>query len=324
MRAFRDDHQLVSGVPQAFVHLDCGVMDTETRAGFVAIIGLPNAGKSSLLNEMLGSKLSIVTSAAQTTRERVVGIDSRDGVQIIFMDTPGMVDPAYLLHEAMLGIVQKTVQDADVVVLLLDGTRAFPDFSPESAATISSLGRRLLIAVNKTDVASTSQVHQLELQVLERFGNPPLRISAATGEGVEELREAIGTRLPESPFLYPDDDLSTQSVRFFVSELIRETVFEKYKEEIPYSTAVRIEEFREGSDPLFIRATILVERPSQKGILIGTKGQAIRDLGAVARQKIEEFVEQRVYLDLWVKIVPKWRKDPVELRRLGFSIPESD
>jgi GTPase len=299
-------------------------MDTETRAGFVAIIGLPNAGKSSLLNQMLGSKLSIVTSAAQTTRERVVGIDTRGGVQIIFMDTPGLVDPAYLLHEAMLGIVQQTVQDADVVVLLLDGTRPMPDFSAEIARTISSLGARLVVAINKTDLAPTGKIRDLETQVLERFQTPAARISATTGQGVEELRQAIGLRLPPSPFLYPDDDLSTQSVRFFVSELIRETVFERYKEEIPYSTAVRIEEFREGSDPLFIRATILVERASQKGILIGTKGQAIRELGAVARQKIEQFVEQRVYLDLWVKVVPRWRKDPVELKRLGFSIPDSD
>jgi GTPase len=285
---------------------------------------LPNAGKSSLLNRFLGSKLSIVTAAAQTTRERVVGIETRDDVQIVFMDTPGIVDPAYLLHEAMIGIIEQTIEDADLVVLLLDGTHPAPELAAEVVETLRKLGDRVLVAINKSDVATAERISRLQVWTEATFGAPALTISAATGEGVEALFDRIAGGLPVSPFLYPDDDVSTQSVRFFVSELIRETVFEQYQEEVPYSTAVKVEEFREAEDPLFIRAVVFVERASQKGILIGHRGAAIRELGMAARRKIEEFVQRRVYLDLWIKVLPKWRKDPVELRRFGFPVPEKD
>lgn len=293
-----------------------------TRAGTVALIGMPNAGKSSLLNQLLGTKLSIVTPFAQTTRERVVGIDTRGAVQMIFLDTPGIVQPAYLLHRSLAAIVEETIADADVVVLVLDGTRPPPTLGPELYDALRGGGRRLLPAVNKADVAAETQISELRAWVREAFATEPLAISARTGAGVEELREWIAARLPESPFLYPDEEISSQPVRFFVAELVRETVFERYAEEIPYSTAVRIQEFREAEDPLFIRAEILVERPTQKAILIGKGGAAIRELGTAARAKIEAFLERRVYLDLWVKVIPKWRKSPVELRRLGFPVPE--
>ena len=295
-----------------------------TRAGTVAIVGLPNAGKSSLLNLLLGSKLSIVTPLAQTTRERVVGIDSRDDVQMIFVDTPGIVDPSYLLHRAMIHIVEKALGDADVVVLVLDGTRAPPKFAPEIVAAFSALRGQLLPVVNKIDAAAEPRVAELRAWVVSSFATVPLEISAETGAGVETLRAAIAERLPDSPFLYPEDELSSQSVRFFVSELIRETVFERYGQEIPYSTAVRIEEFRESESPVMIRASVLVERPSQKAILIGKGGAAIRDLGTRARAKIEEFVGAPVYLDLWIKVLPRWRKSPIELRRLGFTLPDEE
>ncbi|MEX0912840.1 MAG: GTPase Era [Gemmatimonadota bacterium] len=295
-----------------------------TRAGMVAIVGLPNAGKSSLLNRLLGSKLSIVTAAAQTTRERVVGIDTRDDVQIVFMDTPGMVTPGYLLHEAMLDIIDRTIADADVVVLLLDGTRPPPDLSAEVRARLTKMTERLVVAINKSDVAPDEQLRQLRSWSVTVFGVEPAVISAQAGEGVDRLREEIGQQLPVSPYLYPEDEISTQSVRFFVSELVRETVFEMYQEEIPYSVAVQVEEFRETEDPLFIGATIYIERSSQKGILIGSGGRAIRDLGAAARRKIESFVDRRVYLDLWVKVLPKWRKSPKELRRFGFPVPDDN
>ncbi len=298
-------------------------MSDSTRAGHVALIGLPNAGKSSLLNRFLGSKLSIVTPFAQTTRERVVGIDSGEREQLIFLDTPGIVDPAYLLHHAMAGIVEESIRDADVVVLLLDGTRPAPTLADEVLATLRSLRRRLLVAINKGDVAAPARVVDLARWAKEELGADPSRISAETGEGVPELREQIVQLLPESPFLYPDEEISTQSLRFFASELIRETVFELYKEEVPYSVATRIDEFREGKEPIVIRATIYVERNSQKAIIIGQKGSAIRELGILSRQKIEEFLESRVFLELWVKVLPRWRKDPLELRRLGFSIPQT-
>ena len=292
-----------------------------TRAGTVALIGYPNAGKSSLLNALLEQKLSIVTSSAQTTRERVVGIDTRGGVQMVFVDTPGLVAPKYLLHRAMLHTVLEIIPDVDVVVLLLDGTAEAPEFSPEVLELLERKRSGLLVVVNKTDVAPASRVEALARWARERFSSEPLRISALTGEAVEELRARIAALLPESPFLYPEDELATQSVRFFVAELIRETVFELYAEEIPYSVTAKVDEFRENAEPIYVRATIFVERPTQKAILIGRGGAAIKKLGQAARAKVEDFVGAPVYLDLWVKVLPKWRKDPTTLARLGFKLP---
>jgi GTP-binding protein Era len=296
--------------------------ESETRAGTVALVGLPNAGKSSLLNRLLDSKLSIVTPLAQTTRERVVGIDTRDGVQMIFIDTPGIVEPSYLLHRSMAHVVGEAIADADVVVFVLDGTRSPPAIPEETLARLRSVGDRLLPVVNKIDVAADTRRGESREWAAATLGRPAIELSAESGEGIETLREIIGARLPLSPFLYPDDELSSQSVRFFVSELIRETIFEQFGQEVPYSTAVRIEEFREAESPILIRASVLVERPSQKAILIGKGGSAIRELGTASRAKIEEFVGAPVYLDLWIKVLPRWRKDPVELRRLGFTLPE--
>lgn len=293
----------------------------ETRAGNVAIVGYPNAGKSSLLNRMLDQKLSIVTSAPQTTRERVLGIDTRDGVQIVFVDTPGLVDPKYLLHRAMLKTVLETIPDVDVAVLLLDPTGPNRDFSPEVLELLRAKRDRLLVAVNKTDVAPPARVEELRRWARQELGADALEVSAATGEGVEALRSRIAALLPASPFLYPEDEISSQSVRFFVAELVRETVFEQYAEEVPYSTTVKVDEFRENATPLYVRATVFVERPTQKAILIGKGGTAIKQLGRAAREKVEEFVGAPVYLDLWVKVLPKWRKDPVSLARLGFKLP---
>jgi GTP-binding protein Era len=285
---------------------------------------MPNAGKSSLLNRLMGSKLSIVTPFAQTTRERVVGIDTRGGVQMIFLDTPGIVTPAYLLHSSMVEIIQGAVADADVVVLLLDGTRAPPEFPAGTLAAMTARGQRVVPVINKMDEARQKQIQRLLEWSEERLGERAEVVSATRGDGVDALRARIADHLPESPLLYPGDELSTQSMRFFVSELIRETVFERYQEEIPYSAAVRIEEFREAAEPIFIRAVLYVERESQKGIIIGKGGAGIRELGSAARSKIEEFAGARVYLDLWVKVLPRWRKDPVELGRLGFPIPRTE
>jgi GTP-binding protein Era len=297
-------------------------MADTTRAGHVALIGLPNAGKSSLLNRFLGSKLSIVTQFAQTTRERVVGIDSGEREQLIFLDTPGIVDPAYLLHHAMAGIVEEAIRDADVVVLLLDGTRKAPELAEDVLNTLRSLGDRLLVLINKSDVAKEERRAELARWAEGQLHRTALYASAETGDGVDALRAEIVSRLPESPFLYPEDELSTQSVRFFVAEMIRETVFELYKEEVPYSVATKIEEFREDGDPIVIRATIYVERNSQKAIIIGQKGAAIRELGIRSRAKMEAFLNAHIFLELWVKVLPRWRKDPLELKRLGFHVPQ--
>jgi GTP-binding protein Era len=294
-----------------------------TRAGYVALVGFPNVGKSSLMNRMVEQKLSIVTPLAQTTRERVLGIDTRGGVQMVFVDTPGLVDPRYLLHRAMMHEAEDVISGADVVVLLIDATVGAPDFQPD----VLELLRRapeLLIVSNKIDVAGREKREAVRAWSQARFNREPFETSAETGEGVEALRSAVAERLSESPYLFPEDDLSAQPVRFFVAELVRETIFEQFEKEVPYSVAVKVEEFREGSTPVYVRAVIFVERPTQKAILIGAGGAAIKRLGQAARTKVEEFVGEPVYLDLWVKVLPRWRKDPVTLQRLGFTLPDAE
>ncbi len=295
----------------------------ETRAGYVALVGLPNVGKSTLLNALTGEKLSIVTAKAQTTRERVTAIYTSGPVQIVFVDTPGLLEPRYLLQESMLGAARAAAQDADLVLLLLDATR--PAEVPTGDA-LELLRRRrsdLTVVVNKIDAGSAEAVATLSAWSVETLGCEPLPLSALTEEGIEGLREALESALPTSPFFYPPDELAIQPVRFFVAELVRETVFEQYEEEIPYSTAVQIEEYREGEDPVYIRATVILERESQKGILIGKGGSGIRRLGTRARAKIEAFVGARVYLDLWVKTRPGWRKKKGALKEFGYAPPGS-
>jgi GTPase len=296
-----------------------------TRAGLIALVGRPNAGKSTLLNALLGEKLSIVTPREQTTRERVLGILTEDGVQMVFVDTPGLLEPRYLLQESMLAEALSAVADADVVLLLLDPTRTDePVPGEEILGRLQSRGSRLMVAVNKQDLARPGQVERLRAWSREALGAEALEISAVTGHGLEDLRSVLTSLLPESPFLYPADDLAVQPVRFFVEELIRETIFEEYGQEVPYSTAVRVEEFREAEDPVYISARVFVERESQKGILIGKGGEAIKRLGTRARGKIEAFTGRPVYLDLWVKPLPGWRKHAASLRRLGYRTGNED
>ena len=292
-----------------------------TRAGTVALVGFPNVGKSSLMNRLVEQKLSIVTPLAQTTRERVLGIDTRDGVQMVFVDTPGLVDPRYLLHRAMMHEALQVIDDSDVVLLLIDATKGAPQFRDD----VLELLRRasgLMVVSNKIDVARKDDRAAVARWARETLGRDAIEVSAETGEGVEGLRETIAARLPESPFLYPEDDVSSQPVRFFVAELVRETIFELYEKEVPYSVAVKVEEFRENAAPIYIRVVIFVERPTQKAILIGSGGSAIKRLGQAARAKVEDFVGAPVYLDLWVKVLPRWRKNALELKRLGFTVPD--
>jgi GTPase len=295
-----------------------------TRAGHVALVGRPNVGKSTLLNALVGEKLSIVTPRAQTTRERVFGIVTTEAAQIVFVDTPGLLEPKYKLQRGMLETALAAVGDADVVLLLLDATR--PAELP-AADVVPELRRKragLLLAINKIDQGRPEDIATLERWAAHELQRTAFRCSALTGEGLNELRAAMVERLPLSPFLYPEDDLAVQSVRFFVEELVRETIFEQYGQEVPYATVVRIEEFREERDPLYIRATVYVERDSQKPILLGKGGTAIRELGKVARQKIEQFVDRAVYLDLWVKAMPGWRNKASSLKFLGYTVPEED
>jgi GTP-binding protein Era len=295
--------------------------DAVTKAGYVALVGRPNVGKSSLMNAMIGEKLSIVTPRAQTTRDKVMGLYTHEGAQIVFVDTPGLLEPSYALHRSMLATALDAVRDSDLVLLLLDPTR--PEELPTGEA-LEELEKRknvLYVAVNKTDAAKAEAIEHLAQWSRDRLGKEPVLISALNNDGVDALRMKLVEALPESPFYYPEDDLAVQSVRFFVEELIRETVFENYEQEIPYSTVARIDEFREDSSPVYIRATLYVERESQKPIIIGKQGAGIRNLGQVSRGKIEKLVGSPVYLDLWVKAMPGWRNKASSLQFLGYPVP---
>lgn len=287
-----------------------------TRSGIVTVVGKPNAGKSTLLNRLIGQKLSITSAKPQSTRDRVVGILTRDGVQMVIYDTPGLLTPKYGLQEAMRGAALQALDDADLVVYLADATEGVPSPLAEAAGLERPPQAPVLLVMNKSDVLKRSERTAL------RAALPTAQlISSRTGDGVSELVSIIAAALPVSPFLYPDDEVSTQSMRFFVAELIRETALEQLNEEVPYSIACEVEEYREDRSPLYIRAIVFVERESQKRILIGEGGSRVREIGRAARVKIERLVDAPVYLDLWVKVLPNWRRNSRDLRRFGYKLP---
>ena len=298
--------------------------DVSTKAGYVALVGRPNVGKSSLLNAMIGEKLSIVTSRAQTTREKVLGIFTEGEVQIVFVDTPGLLEPSYVLHRSMLAAAIEAVHDSDVVLLLLDATR--PEEVPRGEPLQELINRSaaLFVVINKIDAARGDDVVELERWTRETFAKEAVRISAKDRTGLDDLRATLSRALPASPFFYPEDDIAVQNLRFFAEELIRETIFEQYEQEVPYATVARVEEFKEDRNPVYIRATVYVERESQKPIIIGKQGAGIRSLGQAARVKIEQLLGTAVYLDLWVKPMPGWRNKPASLRHLGYAVPDKD
>jgi len=287
------------------------------HAGILTVVGKPNAGKSTLLNRIIGEKLSIVSPKPQSTRDRVVGIHTAGETQIIVLDTPGLLNPRDALQEAMRATALAALAEADVVLHLVDGNEGPPKPLAEVARIKDAIRAPVILAINKTDLLSEAQ----RVRLHDEFPEAAL-ISATTGDGVDELVSRVGTMLPESPFLYPDDEISAQTVRFFVSELIRETALEQLEDEIPYSVACEIEEFRESQLPVYIRAVLHVERESQKRILIGAGGGRIRGIGRAARQKVEAFVGSPVYLDLWVKVLPNWRRNTNALRRFGYKLRE--
>ncbi|CAN5850547.1 GTPase Era [soil metagenome] len=284
-------------------------------------MGRPNVGKSTLLNAFIGEKLSIVTAKAQTTRESVTGLLTTDRAQAVFVDTPGLLEPKYALQRAMHETALEVLRDSDLVLVLLDGTRPEEVPSPGVVEELRRKAGSIIVLVNKIDAADEGSVEALEAWSSRELGETPRRISAAGADGVDALRREIEERLPLSPFLYPADDLAIQPVRFFVAELIRETIFESYDQEIPYATIARVEEFRESEQPVYIRATVYVERESQKPIIIGKGGVGIRELGSRSREKIEAFLGQAVYLDLWVKTLPNWRAKAETLKYLGYRLP---
>jgi len=290
-----------------------------TRAGIVTVVGKPNAGKSTLLNRVVGTKLSIVSDKPQSTRDRVVGIRTDNDVQMILLDTPGLLNPRYALQQAMRSTAVKALEEADVVLHLVDAAGAAADFVPlhEAAALSRPIAAPVVVALNKVDLLKADARDALRGRAPDAHF-----ISATSGEGVDELFARLGGMLPESPFLYPEDEISTQTVRFFVAELIRETALEQLEEEVPYSIACEVEEFRESQSPIYIRAVVYVERESQKRIFIGAGGKRIRSVGSAARAKIEAFVGAKVFLDLWVKVLPNWRRNAQALQRLGYRLHE--
>ena len=284
-----------------------------SRAGIVTVVGKPNAGKSTLLNRIMGEKLAIVSAKPQSTRDRVVGIHTAGDIQMIILDTPGLLNPRYELHRAMRSTALRALKDADVIIYLADATERTPPSLAEAAEIEHTPRAPVWTVLNKADLIRPVEREELAAALPEaRF------ISAQTGEGVTELVAALGGALPEGPFLYPDDEISTASVRFFVSELVRETALEQLDQEVPYSLACEVEEYREAQSPVYIRTVLYVERESQKRILVGNGGQRIRTIGQNARAKVEAFIGEKVYLDLWVKVLPNWRKSEAAVRRFGY------
>jgi GTP-binding protein Era len=290
------------------------------HAGIVTVVGKPNAGKSTLLNRIVGEKLSIVSSKPQSTRNRIVGIHTTGELQLIVLDTPGLLNPRYALQTAMRATALAALDEADVVLYLVDAMDADGGNVPSlvDAAMLDAAPRAPVVtAFNKIDLLAREARERLRGEFPEAAF-----VSAVTGEGVAALVNRIGLMLPESPFLYPEDELSTQTVRFFVTELVRETALEQLEEEVPYSVACEVEEFREQQSPVYIRAVLYVERETQKHILIGAGGQQIRAIGRAARAKIEALLGASIYLDLWVKVLPNWRRKIRALQRFGYNIPE--
>lgn len=285
-----------------------------------AIVGLANVGKSTLLNRLVGETLSIVTPRPQTTRRRLLGIYTDDRHQAVFIDTPGILEPRYLLQRAMLAEADRAASDADVIVYVVDA--GFPVSIEGAAAFLSSHGGAPLLCINKADRLPPDRISELTSS-FEGTGWAWVGTTVATeGTGVDDLRATILDRLPESPALYPEDEISTASLRYLAAEFIRETAFEELAEEVPYAVAVGVDEFREGEEPVYIAATIFVERESQKGIVIGAKGRMIRRIGTRSRAKIEGLLGEQIYLDLRVKVLANWRKKEAKLKLLGFpSVP---
>ncbi len=291
------------------------------KAGYVAIVGEPNVGKSTLLNTLLGQKISIVARKPQTTRQRVTGILSRADAQIIFLDTPGFLKPKYLLQKEMVKHAELALQDADVVLAMIAPGRhgTFDDNMAERVLPYCST-KPVLLALNKIDKIEPAAVTLTVDAIAQKAHfNDIIPISALRGENVDRLLQSLIRRLPVHEHYYPPDIVSHHPERFFVAEFIREQVFEQFREEIPYATAVEIGEFKErDGGKIFIAADILVERESQKGILIGRKGEALKKTGVAARKVIEHFLQHEVFLELRVKVKEKWRESELMMRRLGY------
>lgn len=292
------------------------------RAGFVSIIGKPNVGKSTLMNVLVGEKMSIITSKAQTTRHRIMGIlnGKHEDIpfQLVYSDTPGVVKPAYKLHESMMTFVKGSLEDADVVLFVTEiGEKAV------GHEVLPLLGRTespVILVLNKIDLSSDEEVKK-KIEEWENEINPAavIPISALHNANIQTLFDAVITRLPFHPPYFDEDELTDKPERFFASEIVREKIFLNYRQEIPYSSEVVITEFKERDDIIVIRAEILVERKSQKGIIIGEKGEMLKKIGTQAREDMEAFFGKKVFLEQHVKVEPEWRSNDRKLRQFGYE-----
>ncbi len=290
------------------------------KAGFVSIIGNPNVGKSTLMNILLGEKLSITTPKVQTTRHRIKGILSGDDYQIIFSDTPGILQPKYKLQESMLKYIEEALADADIILYLTDPFDS-KRVNEEYIDRLKNMKIPVIVVINKVDTIQQEEVKALMMQWQERLPEAEIiPASALYNYNIDKIFHTILEKLPESPPFFDKDALTDLPLRFFVAEIIREKIFENYRQEIPYSTQVIVEEFKEYPNITKIRATIFVEKESQKPIIIGNKGQAIKKVGIEARKDIEKFLDHKVYLELYVKVDKNWRNNTNKLRRFGFQL----
>lgn len=293
-------------------------MQQQHKAGFVNIFGPPNAGKSTLLNALLGESLAIISPKVQTTRHRILGILTEENYQIVFSDTPGIIKPEYKLHTKMMQQVKSAIEDTDVALLMADAT----DNPAELAALIDPLNLKAtrILLVNKTDLIKDKQKLSAVIQSFEAVLKPvkTIAISALKKTNTDQIIPAVLEFLPDNPPFYPDEDISDRPMRFFVSELIREKIYLLYGQEIPYHTAVLIQSFEELPHITKIRADIVATRETQKMILLGQKGAMIKKLGTLARESIEHFLGKKVYLELFIKVRPKWRENDTYLKEYGY------
>lgn len=287
------------------------------KSGFVNIFGRPNAGKSTLLNALMDEKLAIVSPKVQTTRHRIKGIITEKDYQVIFSDTPGIIEPRYKLHEKMMQAVKGALEDADVALLLVD----IKENWEECDAIFSALGLKVpaLVVLNKTDLVSQERIKEgTEFFAGKLYCKNVIPISALSGINKKKLINAVLPFLPEGEPFYDGEDISDLNTRFFVSELIREQIYKLAQDEIPYHTAVLIREYQEKTTLVKIVADIIVHRETQKAILIGEKGTMIRKIGTEARKTIEAFIQQKIFLELFVKVKPKWRENDLQLKEYGY------
>lgn len=289
------------------------------KAGFVNLIGRPNAGKSTLMNQLVGEQMSIITPKAQTTRHRIVGIVNEEDYQIVYSDTPGMLEPKYALQANMMTFVKEALKDADILILIIDIADKNMEFFGFDKA-LTEMDTPMLIALNKVDVTDQAGVEAAVERLKQTFPNAEIMpVSALHDFGIEHLKNRVHALLPESPPYYEKDALTDKPMRFFVSEIIRERILENYQKEIPYSVQVEIEAYIEEENIVRIAAVIYVARKSQKGIIIGHQGQKLKIVGTEARLKMEEFIGKKVFLEMHVKVDEDWRNKDKSLKAYGYK-----